>query len=100
MSNQDHAYALPLSFILEEYQIERVLGAGGSGITYYDWDTHLDKAVAIKEYMPSDWAARYDEATVALKSSSDAGDYDWALTRFLEEARVLAEFDHLLTTDR
>ena len=94
MSNQDHAYALPVGFMLEEYQIERVLGAGGFGITYYAWDTHLDKAVAIKEYMPSDWAARYDEATVAPKSSSDAGDYDWGLTRFLEEARVLAGFDH------
>ena len=94
MSNQDHAYALPSGFMLEEYQIERVLGSGSFGITYYARDTHLNKAVAIKEYMPSDWAARYDEATVAPKSSSDAGDYDWGLTRFLEEAQVLAGFDH------
>ncbi len=94
MSNQDHAYALPSGFMLEEYQIERVLGAGGFGITYYARDTHLNKAVAIKEYMPSDCAARYDEATVAPRSSSDAGNYDWGLTRFLEEARVLAGFDH------
>ena len=94
MSSQDHAYALPSGFMLEEYQIERVLGSGGFGITYYARDTHLNKAVAIKEYMPSDWAARYDEATVAPKSSSDAGDYDWGLTRFLEEAQVLAGFDH------
>ena len=94
MSSQDHAYALPSGFMLEEYQIEQVLGSGGFGITYYARDTHLNKAVAIKEYMPSDWAARYDEATVAPKSSSDAGDYDWGLTRFLEEAQVLAGFDH------
>ena len=94
MSNQDHAHALPSGFMLEEYQIERVLGAGGFGITYYARDTHLNKAVAIKEYMPSDCAARYDEATVAPRSSSDAGNYDWGLTRFLEEARVLAGFDH------
>ena len=94
MSNQDHAHALPSGFMLEEYQIERVLGAGGFGITYYAWDTHLDKAVAIKEYMPSDCAARYDEATVAPRSSSDAGNYDWGLTRFLKRRGVLAGFDH------
>ena len=35
MSNQDHAYALPSGFMLEEYQIERVLGVGGFGITYF-----------------------------------------------------------------
>ena len=94
MSNQDHAYALPSGVMLEEYQIGQVLGAGGFGITYYAWDTNLHKAVAIKEYMPSDWAARYDDVTVAPKSPSDAGDYGWGLTRFLEEAQVLAGFDH------
>ena len=94
MSNQDHAYALPLGFMLEEYQIERVLGSGGFGITYYAWDRHLDKAVAIKEYLPNEFAVRYEDTTVAPKSSSDAETYEWGLTRFLEEARILAGFDH------
>ena len=95
MSNQDHAYALCPGFMLEEYRIEQELGAGGFGITYYAWDTHLNKAVAIKEYMPNEFAVRLaDGVTVAPKSSSDAADYDWGLRRFLEEARVLAGFDH------
>ena len=94
MSNQDHAYALPSGFMLEEYQIERVLGSGGFGITYYAWDRHLDKAVAIKEYLPNEFAVRYEDTTVAPKSSSDAETYEWGLTRFLEEARILAGFDH------
>ena len=93
-SNQEHAYALPSGFMLEEYRIERVLGSSWFGITYYAWDTRLKKAVVIKEYLPRVWAMRYDEATVALQSSSDAGDYDWGLARFLEEARVLAGIDH------
>ena len=94
MSSQDHAYALPSGFMLEEYQIERVLGSGGFGITYYAWDTHLNKAVAIKEYLPNEFAVRYEDTTVAPKSSSDAETYEWGLTRFLEEARILAGFDH------
>ena len=94
MSSQDHAYALPSGFMLEEYQIERVLGSGGFGITYYAWDRHLDKAVAIKEYLPNEFAVRYEDTTVAPKSSSDAETYEWGLTRFLEEARILAGFDH------
>ena len=94
MSNQDHAYALRSGFMLEEYQIERVLGSGGFGITYYAWDRHLDKAVAIKEYLPNEFAVRYEDTTVAPKSSSDAETYEWGLTRFLEEARILAGFDH------
>ncbi len=94
MSSQDHAYALPSGVMLEEYQIGQVLGSGGFGITYYAWDTHLDKAVAIKEYLPNEFAVRYEDTTVAPKSSSDAETYEWGLTRFLEEARILAGFDH------
>ena len=83
MSDQDYANALPPGFMLEEYRIERVLGAGGFGITYYAWDTHLNKAVAIKEYLPNEFAVRLtDKTTVAPKSSSDADDYDWGLTEF------------------
>ena len=32
--SQDHAYALPAGYRLEEYRIEGVLGSGGFGITY------------------------------------------------------------------
>ena len=73
--DQDYANALPPGFMLEEYRIERVLGTGGFGITYYAWDTHLNKAVAIKEYLPNEFAVRLtDKTTVAPKSSSDADD--------------------------
>ena len=94
MSNQDHAYALPSGFMLEEYRLDGVLGSGGFGITYYARDTHLNKAVAIKEYLPNESAMRYEDTTVAPRSSSHAETYDWGLTRFLEEAQVLAGFDH------
>ncbi len=40
--------ALPLGSMLAEYKLEAVLGAGGFGMTYLGWDTHLEKHVAIK----------------------------------------------------
>jgi len=90
----DHLHALPPGYQLDEYRIERVIGSGGFGITYYAWDTHLDKPVALKEYLPNEFAVRVDETTVRPKSSSDQNDYQWGLERFLDEARTLARFKH------
>ena len=72
----------------------RVLGSGGFGITYLGYDHHLDKAVAVKEYLPSDLAVRTDNQSVLPKSSQDKADYVWGLARFLNEAQTLARFDH------
>ena len=90
----DHPHALPTGYKLKEYRLERVLGSGGFGITYYAWDENLNKPVAIKEYLPSDFAVRADGTSVRPKSDGDAGDYQWGLERFLDEARALARFDH------
>ena len=90
----DHLHALPIGHQLGEYRIERVLGSGGFGITYYAWERHLNKPVAIKEYLPNEFALRTDGTTVRPQSTSDAADYQWGLERFLDEARTLARFDH------
>ncbi|MGR3914569.1 MAG: ankyrin repeat domain-containing protein [Gammaproteobacteria bacterium] len=90
----DHLHALADGHMLGEYRIDRVLGSGGFGITYYAWDTHLDKPVAIKEYLPNEFAVRFDATTVQPKSSGDRADYEWGLARFLDEARTLARFRH------
>ena len=44
----DYLHALPLGYRIEEYELVRVLGSGGFGITYLGYDHHLDKAVAGK----------------------------------------------------
>ena len=79
---------------LEEFEIERELGAGGFGVTYLAYDTSLDRHVAIKEYLPRDWGARGPDGAVGPRSATDAKDYGWGLDRFLEEARVLARLHH------
>ena len=85
----DHLHALPAGHRLDEYRVDHVLGSGGFGITYYALDIHLNKPVAIKEYLPNDFALRTDATTVKPKSTSDQDDYQWGLERFLDEARAL-----------
>ena len=86
--------ALPQGHRLQEYELVRVLGFGGFGMTYLGFDHNLDKAVAIKEYLPSDIATRTGDNSVVPQSSQFQDDFEWGLDRFLDEARALARFDH------
>ena len=86
--------ALPQGHRLQEYELVRVLGFGGFGMTYLGFDHNLDKAVAIKEYLPSDIAARTGDNSVVPQASQFQSDFEWGLDRFLDEARALARFDH------
>ena len=72
MSTQDHRLALPPGTRFEEYRLDSVLGSGGFGITYRAYDAHLDMFVAIKEYLPAEFAVRTEASTVVPKSSTDA----------------------------
>ena len=85
---------LPPGARIEEFEIERELQAGGFGVTYLARDRSLGRRVAIKEYLPREWGGRRADGSVGPRSSSHAKDYQWGLTRFLEEARTLARLDH------
>lgn len=80
--------------LVGDYRIERVLGAGGFGITYLAEEIALGRQVTIKEYFPSDFAARNNEGDAAPRSEGCSGDYRWGLDRFIEEAQTLAKFNH------
>jgi WD40 repeat protein len=87
--------ALPSGTMLAgDYRIERVLGAGGFGITYLAEEQPLARRITIKEYFPADYAARDGAVDASPRSQDCAGDYTWGLDRFLEEAQTLARFDH------
>ncbi len=89
-----HRNALDLNSTLNEYRLESVLGTGGFGITYLARDTHLEKQVAIKEYLPGDLAVRALDGSVVPVSTDHQHDYQWGLERFIQEARTLARFSH------
>ncbi|MFI4920878.1 MAG: serine/threonine protein kinase, partial [Gammaproteobacteria bacterium] len=89
-----HANALPVGYKLDEYLIGRLLGHGGFGLTYLAQDTNLNALVAIKEFLPQEFALRNANSEVIAKSEFDAESYRWGLDRFKEEARALARFKH------
>ncbi len=76
------------------YQIGRVLGQGGFGITYLARNHRLDLRVAIKEYLPSEWAGRDgDGLGVVVRDGEASALFAWGLDRFLSEARAVARFE-------
>ena len=89
-----HYFALPVGSRLHEFEIERLLGHGGFGITYRAMDTLLQESVAIKEFLPSELAVRISDATVRAKSQEQQPEFGAGLKSFLEEARVMAHFRH------
>lgn len=89
-----HASALAIGHQLHEYRIDRLLGHGGFGLTYLAEDTNLNALVAIKEFLPQEFAVRGVNSTVFPKSDMDAEPYRWGLERFKDEARALARFKH------
>ncbi len=94
-NNSDDIRAIPFGHVLSDYKFDKVLGQGSFGITYLATDTMLNRKVAIKEYFPREFAAR--DSTLTVKAAGNKDDRDnfvWGLKRFLDEARVLAIFDH------
>lgn len=91
----EHDQALPVGTRLGDYRLDALIGHGGFGITYRAFDTQLAKFVAIKEYMPVEFATRRTDGQVAPRGSRFADDFTWGRERFLDEARALARFRHV-----
>ena len=86
---------LPPGFELLNFTIERKLGRGGFGITYLARETASERPVVIKENFVQECSMR-NTASHTLVPSGDEGRglYEWALTRFLDEAKVLIRLNH------
>jgi EAL domain-containing protein (putative c-di-GMP-specific phosphodiesterase class I)/serine/threonine protein kinase len=91
VSNND---ALPSGYRLHWYELQSVLGVGGFGITYLGRDTNLNQSVAIKEYFPASIVQRIDGLHVEPRADVSPSGYRGGLSRFLNEARLLARFRH------
>ena len=89
------SHALPLGTRLHEFEVTSLLGVGGFGIVYVAFDHSLKREVAVKEYMPSSLASRKADAiTVVIRSAHEAPTFDIGMRSFINEAQLLAQFDH------
>lgn len=88
-----HIDALPAGTRLAEFELQALVGVGGFGLVYRAYDHSLHRTVAIKEYMPSALAGRAG-TTVVMRSSADQAPFAAGLQSFMDEARLLAQFDH------
>src|SRR3954468_8176102 len=92
--SSDNVQALNPGTRLGDYRLEAVIGHGGFGIPYRAFDTQLAKFVAIKEYLPVEFAVRQPDGQMVPRSGRVADDFAWGRERFLDEARALARFRH------
>ncbi len=85
---------LPNGTRIGEFEIAGIIGVGGFGIVYLANDLSLQRTVALKEYMPSAFARRSDRITVCVLSDEYADTFAAGLKSFVNEALLLAQFDH------
>jgi serine/threonine protein kinase len=86
--------ALPAGTRVQEFQIEELIGEGGFSIVYRARDTLLGRTVALKEYLPTSLARRGAGQAVAPRSARHHTTFQLGLRSFINEAQLLASFDH------
>lgn len=85
---------LPVGARLADFEITGIVGEGGFGIVYLAFDHSLQRTVAIKEYMPAMFASRGADKSVMVRSVRDKDTFATGLKSFINEARLLAQFNH------
>ena len=94
-SSSFFGHTLPEGTRIGDFEIKGLIGEGGFGIVYLAYDTSLQRHVALKEYMPSSLAARANGGfDVVVKSERHRDTFKAGLKSFVNEARLLARFDH------
>ena len=95
-ASQTEKYPLALqpgSILNGRYTVGRVLGQGGSGVTYIALDDQTKERVAIKEYLPTEFAGRHAGSCAVQVYSGERREYfAYGREQFLEEAKTLAAF--------
>ena len=93
-AHADSGEGLPIGTRLGEFELTKLVGVGGFGVVYLSTDHSLQRRVALKEYMPSSLAQRSGTMQVSVKSERYRETFEAGLKSFINEARLLASFDH------
>ncbi len=92
--NAEDSLSLRIGTRMAEFEITERIGEGGFSIVYLAMDHSLERTVALKEYMPSSLAARVGATQVQPRSSRYRETFEAGLKSFVNEAKLLAQFDH------
>jgi len=90
----DDTLALPIGTRIGEFELTRRVGEGGFGIVYQAWDHTLERKVAVKEYLPASIATRVGATRISCRSDRHRETFEAGLKSFINEAKLLARFDH------
>ena len=94
MDSAVEARYLTGGFLLRQrYRIDKVIGAGGFGVTYAVWDMILEQKVAIKEYFPGEFSTRgAGQTNITIYGGEKTEQFYRGKQKFFEESKKLAEF--------
>ena len=87
-------HLLPIGSCIAEFEIKGLIGEGGFGTVYLAFDHSLLRTVALKEFLPTALAQRGDSLKVVLLSERNRETFEAGMKSFINEARLLAQFDH------
>ncbi len=87
--------AIPEGTMLQggNYVIQRSLGRGGFGITYFARDQQLERDVVVKECFPESICHR-EGLDLAVRSPANAPHFRKCVEMFIREARSIARLSH------
>lgn len=77
-----------------KYEIERVIGQGGFGITYLASQVLYSKRVCIKEFFFKDYCIRNTVGDVTSVTEGNRDIVDRFLNKFLKEAKIISSLNH------
>lgn len=80
-----------------QYVIGNSIGYGGFGVTYIGYDRKLKRKVAIKEYLPSEFATRalHKPDVMVNNSEKKKQQFEKGKDKFLQEAQKLAQVSNV-----
>ena len=74
-----------------EYEVIRILGQGGFGITYECRQRGLNRSVAVKEFFMKDTQYRNDDGSISSATESQRSIASQHLAKFKKEAQTIAQ---------
>lgn len=87
----------PGTVLKGRYVVGRALGYGGFGVTYIGYDIQLKRTIAIKEYLPSEFATRvlHQQDLMVANNEKKRQQFSDGMKKFIQEGQKLAQVSNV-----